>query len=294
MYKSGISFSQRHPVRLLAILLLLATLVLAGCSTNRLAYRNADWLLQRAVNSYVDLKRDQSAVFARELQQHLAWHCSTQLPAYVDWLHQLEDTALTTPQDHQAISQRFDELEQLVNNILVETAPSMGALLKSLDDQQVHELTDTVKKKQREFEKEYTEPTLARQIDDRVERLEDRLKRWLGRMTPEQRTIINAWSQQRGDQNQQWLASRQRWQQEFLERLRARDEPDFESRFAELTLSPARLHPPEWAEQREASRESAVKLFSSLLTTATPQQQQRLQKSLASLRRDFIALSCNG
>jgi len=80
------------PAYLKSLCLLLALgLLVSACSKAGLAYRNLDWVISWRVNQYLDLDSQQKAWFKPKLQEHLTWHCSTELPRYVDWLQRTQD-----------------------------------------------------------------------------------------------------------------------------------------------------------------------------------------------------------
>mgnify|MGYP006205797091 CR=1 FL=1 len=65
---------------------LAVTLALGACSRVGLAYRNLDVIIPWTLSDYLDMNAGQKRWFNDTLQQHLAWHCTTQLPGYLDWL----------------------------------------------------------------------------------------------------------------------------------------------------------------------------------------------------------------
>jgi hypothetical protein len=67
-----------------------------------------------------------------------------------------------------------------------------------------------------ERQKEYVDTPVAKQIARRTERMEKRLTNWFGELNPAQRQRVQAWSQALGDQNRQWIANRQHWQQQLM------------------------------------------------------------------------------
>ena len=76
-------------LKLLMVLLTLS-LVLAGCNRVGLAYRNLDVIIPWTLNDYLDMNAGQKSWFNDTLKEHLAWHCTTQLPGYLDWLDRLQ------------------------------------------------------------------------------------------------------------------------------------------------------------------------------------------------------------
>ncbi|HEY6611743.1 MAG TPA: DUF6279 family lipoprotein, partial [Pseudomonas sp.] len=65
--------------------LLLALLVLAACSRMELVYRNLDWLIPWKLDDYLSLDAGQSVWLDARLDDHLRWHCRSELPRYLDW-----------------------------------------------------------------------------------------------------------------------------------------------------------------------------------------------------------------
>lgn len=79
------------PARLLKVLSICLgfALMLGACSRIDLAYRNLDRLVPWSLGDYLDMNREQKTLLDDRLKQHLAWHCQTQLPGYLDWLDRL-------------------------------------------------------------------------------------------------------------------------------------------------------------------------------------------------------------
>ncbi|RUQ46686.1 hypothetical protein D8M30_12215, partial [Corynebacterium pseudodiphtheriticum] len=78
-------------LKLLVILLSLSlSLILAGCNRVGLAYRNLDVIIPWTLSDYLEMNAGQKSWFNDTLKQHLAWHCTTQLPGYLDWLDRLQ------------------------------------------------------------------------------------------------------------------------------------------------------------------------------------------------------------
>ena len=82
------------------IALLVGISLLTACSRLDLAYRNLDRLIPWKLGDYVALNSEQKAWLKPQLQEHLSWHCSVELPRYVDWLER----------SRQALSSRDSEL----------------------------------------------------------------------------------------------------------------------------------------------------------------------------------------
>ena len=280
-------------VLLRCLLLMLAGSILIGCSATRIAYQNADWLVVETIDDYIDLNRAQTQALDAALDQHLDWHCQTQLPAYVGWLERVKATLAEPSIDRRNVAARIEELSGFVDALAVEITPTTSALLRDLTDPQLQDLSRNLAEKHAEMREKYGAPPLDQQIEQRAERLEERLDRWLGRLTQEQRERILEWSTARADQNQFWLENRRHWQLAFLQVLKRRSSPDFERQVADLLQNPERYRSSDWAKRSAVSWEAAVDLTTDLLRLTTPQQQRHLQQAVEDLQQDFESLICS-
>ncbi|MGB8971115.1 MAG: DUF6279 family lipoprotein, partial [Pseudomonas capeferrum] len=84
-------------------------LALAACSRIDLAYRNLDRLVPWSLGDYLDMNREQKVLLDERLKQHLAWHCKTQLPSYLDWLDRVRTMVAEDQVTDQALQQRTRE-----------------------------------------------------------------------------------------------------------------------------------------------------------------------------------------
>jgi len=96
------------PARLLKVLSICLgfALMLGACSRIDLAYRNLDRLVPWSLGDYLDMNREQKTLLDDRLRQHLAWHCQTQLPGYLDWLDRLRTMVADNQVTDQALQQR--------------------------------------------------------------------------------------------------------------------------------------------------------------------------------------------
>ena len=221
------------PVRLPIALLVAAAcaLALAACSRMDLAYRNLDRLVPWSLNDYLDMNREQKTLLDERLQTHLAWHCQTQLPGYLDWLDRVRDMVAKNQVTDLALQQRTAEARQAIGRVAEEITPSASELLRGMTDAQVAEMRSAFADDIRERQKEYVDTPLTEQIASRSERMEKRLSGWFGKLNDAQRQRVYAWSQALGDQNRQWIANRQHWQQQLLLAMSQRnDDPKTASR----------------------------------------------------------------
>ena len=100
-------------LKYLAVLLTLS-LALGACSRVGLAYRNLDVIIPWTLSDYLDMNGEQKGWFNERLKEHLSWHCTTQLPGYLDWLDRLQTMVETNQVTDAALQARTQEAKQAI------------------------------------------------------------------------------------------------------------------------------------------------------------------------------------
>jgi len=282
------------PLRLSKALLIAigCALALAACSRIDLAYRNLDRLVPWSLGDYLDMNGEQKALLDDRLKQHLAWHCKTQLPGYLDWLDRVRDMVADDQVTDQALQQRTREARQAIGVVAEEITPSAAELLRGMSDSQVAEMREAFRDDISERQKKYVDTPLAKQITRRSERMEKRLTPWFGELTPVQKQRVEAWSTALGDQNREWIANRAHWQQQLLLAMNQRNDASFEPRLATLLQRKESLWTPEYRAAYQNTEQQARSLLVDLVQQSTPQQRRFLQERLGKVRTDFSELKC--
>ena len=278
-------------LKLLMVLLTLS-LVLAGCNRVGLAYRNLDVIIPWTLNDYLDMNAGQKSWFNDTLKEHLAWHCTTQLPGYLDWLDRLQQMVDSNQVTDAALQTRTVEAKQAIAEIAREITPSAVQLLQGLDDQQVKDMSDALAKDLRKRQDEYLKPPLAQQIKDRAERMSKRLDAWIGPLSTGQQNRVTAWSIELGVQNQAWIGNRAHWQAQFIEALQQRHNADFPQKIQQLLVDRESLWTPQYRAAYAQTEAAARGLLVDVMAQSSPAQRLKLTQKIDKVRSDFQALKC--
>ena len=278
-------------LKLLMVLLTLS-LVITGCSRVGLAYRNLDVIIPWTLNDYLDMNAGQKSWFNDKLKDHLAWHCTTQLPGYLDWLDRLQQMVDTNQVTDAALQTRTVEAKQAIAEVAREITPSAIELLKGLDDQQVREMNDALTKDLRKRQDEYLKPPLDQQIKERAARMSKRLDAWIGPLSASQQNRVTAWSIALGGQNQEWIGNRARWQAQFIEAVQQRQSADFAQKMQQLLVDRESLWTPQYRAAYAQTEAAARGLIVDLMAESTAQQRLKLTQKIDGVRSDFKALKC--
>ncbi|WP_338582445.1 DUF6279 family lipoprotein [Pseudomonas sp. MAG733B] len=271
---------------------LMFTLALGACSRMGLAYRNLDVIIPWTLGDYLDMNGEQKGWLNERLKEHLSWHCTTQMPGYLDWLDRLQTMVATNQVTDAALQARALEAKQAIAETAREITPSAVELLQGLDDTQVAEMNEAFAKDQRKRQAQYLKPSLDQQIKERGERMEKRLGDWLGPLNATQHQRVVAWSNALGDQNTQWIANRVHWQKQFSAAVAQRHSPEFPQQIETLLVERERLWTPAYRQAFAATEAQARSLFVDLMAESTPEQRQRLLTKIEGVKKDFSDLKC--
>ncbi|WP_412460503.1 DUF6279 family lipoprotein [Pseudomonas sp. SC11] len=282
------------PAQLIRTLVLIVglALTLGACTRIDLAYRNLDRLVPWSLGDYLDMNRQQKALLDERLKDHLAWHCKTQLPGYLDWLDKVRQMVADQAVTDQALQQRTAEARLAIGRVAEAITPSAAELLRDMSDAQVAEMRKAFSDDIAERQKEYVNTPLPRQIEERATRMHKRLKPWLGELSAVQRQRVMSWSQALGDQNREWIANRQAWQQQLLLAMDQRQTPAFEPRLAQLLQDKQSLWSPAYRAAFDNTERQARSLLVDLLQQSSAAQRQLLIERLGKVRQDFSQLKC--
>lgn len=276
----------------LLIALLTASLLLGACSRVDLAYRNLDVIIPWTLDDYLDMNSEQKSWLDQRLQRHLNWHCSTQLPGYLDWLDRLQSMVRDNQVNDAALQARAEEAQQAITEIARQITPSAVELLQGLDDQQVAQMNRALAKDLQQHEEEYLKPSLTQQIEQRSQRMSKRLKTWLGTLSPSQKRRVEQWSASLGSQNRQWIGNRAHWQTLFSAAVQQRRAADFPQRIEQLLVDRESLWTADYRQAYADTEKAARTLLVDLMADSSPEQRQRLLKKIDGVRQDFTHLKC--
>lgn len=274
------------------ILGVLVATLMTGCGV-RYAYSQLDWLVPRYVRDYVTLDRVQRAELDARLAERLQWHCASELPAYSSFLRELDGSLLNGGVGGEELVVFVTKAESLWFNLVVALAPDVSDLLATLDADQIVELAQAFEKRNGKARSEYLEPDEAERQAQRVERMERRLRPWLGRMNAAQSEELGRWSASLLPTTEAWLENRMVWQSRLLALLQEERDPGvFRKSVTELLVAPDAGWPEDYRAAVESNRDATLALFVRLYELADEPQRERLSRRLTSFAGQFDRLAC--
>lgn len=272
----------------------LVLLSLAGCSSNRFAYRNADWFINWALDDYVELNREQQRQFDQVLDDFLGWHCVAEMPRYGAYLQDISaalDSDASVSLDAksmQTLSDRGVEFWKLLaSKALHESMP----VLQSLDDEQVQQVLDEFAEKNRDFHKDYVAVDAQDLVKLRVKRVRDAMRRWAGSINNLQLQLAEAWAHDADNVYGLIYERRERWRAQFASVMKQRADESFSAELTDLLLHPGRFYSAAERARLLSGQRSAQQFMLLLEQSLTEQQRAHVLAELAKITEDINRLS---
>lgn len=261
--------------------------LLAGCSSVRLAYDNADTYLLFRAKSYLDLDAKGSDELDERIDEFFAWHRRTALPQYA----RLSDDAakrVTRGLSREDLVWGYDSVVAQARQSLRYAAERVAPLLDRLTPQQVAHMEKRFAEDNRKFAREFLRGSEAERRKRRARRVEERLEDWVGNLSHVQAEKVRQFSERTPLYDELRAKDRLRLQAEFLDMLRKRE---------------AQKHLPDWVTSWERGRDPAhhaateryrqdlLGLILEIDKTLAPEQRSRAAANFRRYAEDFRVLA---
>ncbi|TWD32482.1 hypothetical protein FB440_12228 [Vibrio crassostreae] len=270
-------------------LMLLVCFLFAGCGT-KFAYNNISWFAVSYIEDFVSLSNSQESELEARLDSLQAWHKETQLPLYISQLEAIQ--SITRPDMNSAFI--VDQSEQIKNHIRAivnKFAPDVYALSMQLSPKQDSEFLKNFREKQQD----YYEERLSLNDEDSRERyrnrIEERLERWLGSVSKEQKQIIFTWSQEWVNTNDSW----RQYQNNTYQDLTTLMEKKADLHIAQpiimnLLLNNEAYYPDELESELNKNMQTSAKFLVDIAVISSDKQWSYFMNELESLKSTLVTL----
>ncbi|OBT13708.1 hypothetical protein A9264_13805 [Vibrio sp. UCD-FRSSP16_10] len=254
-------------------------LALTAC-TAKLMYKNIDWVILEYVDDYVTLNSEQEEILEFQLQQLATWHRSQELPHYQAQLQSLYDTDLST------VDMAFLDAQQLtfrghISRFTQKATSDVYLVSRSMNQAQIDEFVGNLTRQHEELTKKYSQRTEAQVRAQYVERIEKILRRWLGTISIEQKSIVEQWVNNIQRNDQLWALYRITTRDRIKTLFVRRDNPFFyQQELTALVNHPENGYPTELTNRLKINRELANQSIVKLLATISDEQKQHFREEV--------------
>lgn len=271
----------------LAIIAVL-TLIVAACSSTKLGYRNADWLLEHYAWKTVHASTTQRDHWQPLLQATLRQHREQELPLVIAWLD-LAGRISGDPHASAGAACLVDGALLLYRHHARLAVDLAVPLLAELNAEQVKHLAAHTAQRRQHAVKRYLDPDPERRKANRRERITERIEKWTGTLNKSQRQQIGDALERIPDMSTSWLVYRQQHTDTLLAMLESG-----------ANAAALRAYLDDWWVHRDGTtaetrrlwgvaRHEFVQLLDSLATTLTDRQRTTLKQRLGDVRRDLAS-----
>ena len=267
-----------------SICILLLTLLLSGCGT-QFAYNNLTLITPWYVDDYIDLDRQQKAIFKGHLKTLHEWHRRSELPIYREILLEIQTELAADDLNTQAISQQFLKLRTRWEAIILKSIPAIIEISQSLTDEQRASFFQALEERN---EKRLAEMDSA---EEHSQESVERIEKWMGALSPDQIDQVQTYAKAYPDLTEPTVAAHRAFQTELSQLMSQAIMADYPARLG-ILLSAA-LDSPEGrklTQMREQQLQARLELFSELWASASEQQKRRVRKKLQGYIRDVEKL----
>jgi hypothetical protein len=260
---------------------------LAGCSTVRLVYDNADTYLHWRAQTYLDLEGEMADELDERIAAFMAWHRAQALPKYA----QLVDEA--TRRFEQRLQPAdlvwgYDSIMAQARESLRAAAVQGAPLLDRLTPQQIAHLERRLAEDNRRFQRENLRGSERERRRRRTERNVERLEDWVGRLSQAQRDRVKQYSERAPLLDELRDRDHKRIQAEFLAIVRAHEA---RKRLPDLAANWDRGREPAYLAALEAARKEYFAMALDLDRSLSAPQRARAAAELRRYADDFRTLA---
>ncbi|MBE8604444.1 DUF6279 family lipoprotein [Vibrio sp. OPT10] len=270
-------------------LVVLICFLFAGCGT-RFAYNNISWFVVSYIEDFVSLTNSQESELEERLDLLQQWHKETQLPLYVSQLEVIENVDRSELTSAFIVNQS-DQIKNHIRSIVNKFSPDIYALSMQLSAKQDNQFLKNFREKQQDS---YQERLSLNDEDSREryrERVKERLERWLGSVSKEQKQIIFAWSQEWINTNDSW----RKYQNNTYQALSTLTEKKTDLHIAQpiimkLLLNHEAYYPDGLESTLTKNTETSAKFLVDIAATSSDKQWVYFMNELESLKSTLVAL----
>ena len=268
-------------------LLILAVMLLGGCSTVRFAYENVDAYARWQAGNYVELQGDDADELDDRIDEFHAWHRRSELPKYAK-LAQEGSRRFADGLSRQDMVWGYDSLRARARESLRKGAELIAPLLDRLSAEQVAQIERRFADDNRKFARNYLRLSERERRGKRAKDAASRLEDWVGKLTQAQVERVREYAERAPLLDELRDRDRKRLQREFLQIVRARAA---RKTLPERAANWERGREPAFVAGLELWREQYFALLADIERSLTPQQRTRALGQLRRYADDFDALA---
>lgn len=277
-----------------ACVILVAVVMLAGCTVARLGYEMLPWFAMWQLERHLSLDSAQRQLASERLDALHAWHRQTQMPRYAALIESgisRLDAPLTAADLSGWRAQMFSLWQAPAERI----APDLADLALMLRPAQIDRLERRLADSTAELRRKYLGGSETERLEARAERWQERMEWLLGDITAAQRAELRKIAAERPSDEAAWLDERQA-RNDRLVRLLRQIEAERPARDRAIALSRTFLEgfwqsdDPARARRLAANADNGDRVAAAMLNTASRSQRDHMRAKLRDIEQDVMRM----
>ena len=266
--------------------LVICLLWLQACS-NTFIYNQLDWLIPWYVDDYVDLTRVQRTDLKVGLKSTLRWHRAEELASYVLVFDRIEQD-LQQPVTAATVQSWANLALAAWERVEARMLPLAFELGADLSEEQMQGFIEKLWEQQQEFEEEYLERDDLEYVEDGYETLEENIREFLGRLSPEQKQLLQLAAESLRRFDYAWREERRAWLEELQGYLQR--EPGWQQAILDAIEVREQARDTRYSEEYLYNQGVINGAIAGALNLRSDKQSARLQRALDRFREDLNTL----
>ncbi len=267
-------------------------LLVASCSSTRIAYGFLDWAMGWQIGKYVDLNSEQDHFAKTKIDEFHAWHRKTQLPVYAEYITGLKKRLLSGEVTGQQIHDETDQIQIYLDLCIEKLLPALAELSSTFSDKQAEEIQKNLKEEREKYKKKYVDVDENKTFKLREKELNKHLKRLIGSLNDKQKKWLREWSRSLQPYEKLTLDQQKEWAKRADEALKARDD---KAKLEEQLKALMFYHSENWGEDAELlldiNQELTYNFIARVFNNLDDKQKKHLADTLDNYVKDFTALT---
>lgn len=270
-----------------ALFLLLAALVLGGCSGVRLVYDNIDTFIRWRMLQYLDVHDEQADELDERIARFLSWHRANALPKYA---RDVDEAArrLSDGLSQGDLVWGYDVSVAHARESLRAAVEQVAPLLDRLTPEQIRHMEQRVAEENRKFAREHLRGSEPERRAQRARRIVERTEDWVGALSKAQVERVQQFSARAPLLDEMRDRDNKRLQGEVVAIIRAHEA---RKRLADRVANWERGRDPAYAAARAANQREFHLMLLDLDRLGTREQRARLVAELRRYAEEFRALA---
>lgn len=275
------------------IIVLVCALFLGGC-TAKFAYNNVSWLVYWYLDDYIELNNEQEDQFDVMLDNWMTWHRNEELPRYQAQLDDIIYDIQSNNINEQSIRSHRERAKQHWVRARTHLAPDLVSLGTNLSPEQIEQFFSNLEKKNKDEEEEIVERKELperEQIKKWTKRNQKGIKKWIGKLSDEQKQIIASFHNEFEATGLHWLAYQREYQRQLKDVFAHPDRGEiFKQSLHALIVDPEKFRSPSFQLMIDTNAHASAEYMKGIFSLMSAKQIENLIEEIEELREDIVKL----